>query len=203
MRSKLGPPGALAVLAAALLSAGGALAQGAPLGGSISITLSPSTTSPAVGSTFTVDLGIDMSGATGTCAAGGAAVPFALGAASIGLAFDTKRLELVAAAPCAGAPPALTVTCHAIAGGANCLAASKASGAELVGALCAATLTLRNLGATPAAPARIATAHAPSPRGIVSNSITEPAACGGPVKFPDDAITDAVVASVAAPGAAP
>lgn len=184
-------------LAAALLGSAPLLAQGAPVGGTIQLTLAPSTTAPAPSATFTVDLAVDLSAATGTCG-GGTVVPLTLGAYNLGIRYDATRLAFVGASACPSAPDefAAAPACAndaSVPGAAfvNCNAVHPAAGTASnapQGAVCVLRATFRNLTASAGAPAALVTLHEGGARGIASQSI---AGCGGPVTFPASGVLPA------------
>ena len=61
----------LGVLVFGLLAASALNAQGAPIIGRAPVTLRPSTSTPLVNGTFTMEVLVDLSGLTGTAATGG------------------------------------------------------------------------------------------------------------------------------------
>jgi hypothetical protein len=177
-------------LAAALLGAAPLLAQGAPVGGAIHLALTPSTATPAPSDTFTVDLGIDLSAATGTCS-GGTVVPMTLGAYNLGIQYDSTKLGFVSTGACpsapaefSGAPACVNNTATPTAAFVNCNAVNPSAGTASTtpqGNVCVVRVTFQNLTASVGDPASLVTLHTGGARGISTENI---ASCGGPVTFP-------------------
>ena len=177
-------------MAAVLLGAAPLLAQGAPVAGAITLALTPSTTTPTTGTSFTVDLSIDMTAATGTCT-GPTVVPMTLGAYSLGIQYDSTLLGFVSAAACPTAPvefaaaPACANNTDAPTGAfVNCNAVNPNAGLAATtpqGNVCVLRVTFRSLAAAAGSPASLVTLHTGGARGISTECI---AGCGGPVPFP-------------------
>lgn len=177
--------GMFALSVVAVLTAGPALSQAAPFAGTIAISITASTTTPPIGTTFTVDLALDMTTATGTCTTGGGVTPLTYGASSLGILFDTTKLTWNSAALCPAGPPNLAApTCASISGGINCAQTSIATTNQPQGIVCLARLTFTNNSATPGSPAlNMTVTHVGGPRGISSNNVQTPTVCGGPASF--------------------
>ena len=183
-------------LAAALFGAAPLLAQGAPVAGAIHLALTPSSSTPKAGSTFTVDLSIDMTAATGTCT-GPTVVPVTLGAYSLGIRYDSTQLGFVSTAACPSAPAEFSAAPSCVdntgspaASFVNCNAVNASAGLAVTtpqGNVCVLRLTFRNLTAAAGSPASLVTLHTGGARGIATGNI---AGCGGPVSFPAGSAPD-------------
>ncbi|KAA0256153.1 hypothetical protein FBQ97_05385 [Acidobacteria bacterium ACD] len=172
----------------ALLGTAPLLAQGAPVGGTIRLGLTPSAEAAAPGASFTVDLTVDMTAATGTCG-GSASVPVTLGAYNLGIRYDASLLSFVGTAACPsapgefrGAPPCANNTRTPAESFVNCNAVNPNAGTAATtpqGDVCVVRVTFKRTAA--GAPARLSTLHTGGTRGIATAAI---GGCGGPVTFP-------------------
>jgi hypothetical protein len=180
-----------AIVAVLALTAAPVLGQGAPLGGTITLSLTPSTTTPATNSNFTVDLGIDLTAATGTCT-GPTTVPMTLGGYILGITYDNTLLQFVSAASC-GAAQFTNPLCTASTTVVDCNDSNTGFTNQPQGNVCVARLTFKNLAASGTTPASLVTLHTGGSRSIASNLII---GCGGPVNFPSASITDGTVPSI-------
>lgn len=190
---------ALALLLAAAASAGTALGQATPAG-NIALDLTPSTTSPPPGTDFTVDLSVDLSGATGSCVG---SQPMALGGYSLGVQYDSSQLQLMGTGACPTAPvefaaapvctndtttpDAAVVTCS----GVNAVAGSAVT--TPTGVVCVARLTFQNLTASSGIPATIQTVHTGGARGIATEFIES---CAGSPAIFDGPVTDETLGGI-------
>lgn len=196
--------GAAALPLTALLATGSLLAQGAPVGGTIRLGLTPSAGAAAPGVPFTVDLTVDMTAATGTCG-GGASVPVTLGAYNLGIRYDGTLLSFMGTAACPSAPaefrnapPCVNNTRSPAESFVNCNAVNPNAGTAATtpqGAVCVVRVTFKRTAAS-AAPAPLSTLHAGGTRGIATAAI---GGCGGPVTFPAASITDGEATVSSAP----
>lgn len=118
--------------------------QGAPFSGPATVSLSPAAQNIAPGANFTVDVMVDLTGVTGTCAG---AVPAILGGYVIPIDFDNTQVTYVGVAACPTAPPQFAVAPTATAAGtANAngevaISASQADPTGPTGLICVARLT--------------------------------------------------------------
>ncbi|HET6479726.1 MAG TPA: hypothetical protein VFG35_06765, partial [Actinoplanes sp.] len=130
-----------------------AFGQAGPILGSAPVLTNPSAATPLIGDTFTVDVAIDLTGASGTTATGVA--PAAVTAFRVPLTFDNQRLELTAVG--AGSDPSFatagfdaTSIAEANANGRLTIAASQ-TGIAPTGVVSIATLTFEAKSAGAAA----------------------------------------------------
>lgn len=151
-----------------------ALAQSAPLGGSVGVSLVSGIS--RTGDAVTAVLLLDLSTATGTCGAG-SVVPATLGAYSLGITYDPEALEYVGATSC-GVPEFSEPACVDHGTFVNCTDVNRGATRSPQGAICVARLTF-HVGR--AASSSLAVLNTPPPRSIVSNYIV---GCGGPATFP-------------------
>lgn len=181
-----------AAVAAALLLPGAAFGQTTPLGGAITLSLTPSSIAPPISTTFTVDLTINLSAATGTC---GGSVPMSLGAYDLGVTFDNTKLSFTGSAACPTAPAQFSgaPSCNNTGTEVLCNGVNSGNTNQPQGSVCVLRLTFTNIGATPGTPAALATTHTPLPRSIGSQAITSPSSCGPAAPFPSGSITDGSV----------
>ncbi|MEO6326484.1 MAG: hypothetical protein ABIT01_21370 [Thermoanaerobaculia bacterium] len=198
MKFKFRSAGVALLLATAVSSAGIAVAQSSPTG-AISLVLTPSTTTPPQTTSFTVDLNINMTAATGICTTGGATVPMALGAYSLGVTFDNTKLSYVGAAVCPTAPAEFSTvpSCNNL--GSEVVCTSVNSGPNTLsptGSVCVLRLTFTNNSATVIGPTSLGTSHTPAPRSIASQLVLSPANCGGGSTFPAGSISDGSVPTI-------
>ena len=193
MTSYLKRASVLLVAVAALTAASTAFGQGAPLGGTVTLTLTPSTTAPLPNANFTVDLGINLTAATGTCT-GPVVAPATLGSYNLAVTYDNTKLQYVSVASC-GVTQFANPVCNDIGTFVNCNDANTGNSTSPQGAVCVARLTFKNLTASAGSPAALATLHSPAPRGVATNLITGTCSAG-PATFDAASVTDASVSPI-------
>ena len=180
----------LVVVAVTGLFASTASGQGTPFGGTMTITLVPSTLAPPVGTNFTMDLSIDATLSTATCSG---IVPFVVGGYTIEMDYDKTKVQFISRAACPTAPTEYLAapTCASdISGNPGKLTCSSDNGASETaptGNVCVARLTFKNTAASVGSPAVLTTVSSGGTFGVSSALVF---ACPTLGTFPGGSITE-------------
>jgi hypothetical protein len=192
-----GPAVAASFLAFSICLPQRALAQGGPIGGTASVTASPSPSATSVGSPVLVAVRVGLAGLTGKSPSG-SSTQVVLGAYQIAVGFDRTRLRLdsVAGGTSAGytSAPTFTTLATANAKGSVTLVASQVSPTAPTGVVTVALLSFTTLasgtaplGASLMSPSALSSALQPGPPPV------------GPTAIPGTGVATSITISGRAP----
>ena len=181
-------------IAAGLLLPRLLLAQGAPISGTASVTVSPSPTSTAIGGTVQVTLQIDLTGVTGI-GPSGSSTAAVVGGYQVSVTFDRTRLRFDSAAGGTSSgytgAPTHTTPATANANGSVTLVASQTSSSAPTGKATVAVLSFTSIASGTAAlaanPTSLVSAFQPpssGPTGIPGTGHGSSVAVSGPTPTP-------------------
>lgn len=135
------------------LAAASAFGQGAPITGTGRVSLFVAPALPPPGSSFTVDVNVDLTGVTGVC---NTPVPAVLGGYSLPISFTPAQTQFVSAAACTSpqfsAAPSATAAATANATGQVTVASSQLNQTAPTGNVCVARLTFQAITSGPITP---------------------------------------------------